>query len=263
MRNALKAGGRVAIIAHEKPLDQGVKTHAVSPHDTVTMQMGYAGYKLVKQYDVLQRQYFIVFEKDPAYSPNSIIQNQEILGKSYLTTMIEDEESPQRDSWQKPEMVMTALGVKEGDTVADVGSGTGYFTFRLARKVGKAGKVYAVDNKQEFLDYIVEKAQKEEVKNIISIRSSNSDPKLSLSCCDVILMVDTYGSLYNPVEFMRNLRKALKPGARVAVISYNPGRVKSPFSVSKNEVVVQMKSVGYQLIQKYNFIDRQYYLVFN
>ena len=198
----------------------------------------------------------------PAHAQDKGKGRQEALERTRLTKDIADMESPTRDKWQKPEEVIEALGVKEGDVVADVGAGTGYFTFRLAKKVGETGKVYAVDREEDFLDYIRKKMVKKGVKNIIPVLSTQSGPNLPRSCCDALLLVSTYGELYSPVEFMKNARSTLKPGGRVAIINAKPGQIFPLFEVPEKEVILKMEASGYRFVKKYDFLQYQFFLVF-
>jgi ubiquinone/menaquinone biosynthesis C-methylase UbiE len=100
-------------------------------------------------------------------------------------------EDPGRNAWQKPEEVMARLGLKPGETVADIGAGSGYFTVRLARAVGPSGRVYAVDIDQRMLEYIQQRAKKDHLENIQTILADAHDPKLAPASVDLIFICDT------------------------------------------------------------------------
>src|SRR5262245_19380289 len=97
-----------------------------------------------------------------------------------------------RDSWQHPEKVMDALGIKAGATVADVGAGEGYFTFRLAARVGPAGKVYAEDILEDRLEQIRALASKRKLAQIETVLGTTDDPRLPAGQMDVALVVNAY-----------------------------------------------------------------------
>ncbi len=212
--------------------------------------------------------FFFSLQGASAHAQDALSEKQQALEHSFISRQTADEESPARDKWQKPEKVIEALGIKEGDRIAHIGARSGSFTFRLADKVGKAGTIYAVDKEQEWLDYITKKMKQHGVTNIIPVHASNVEPMLPASCCDLILMVHSYGLLFHPVEFMRNARRALKPGGQVAIIGKKEsgaGNIRSlrpDLTAPTNEVVVQMESIGYKLVMQYDFLQQQYFLLF-
>lgn len=170
-------------------------------------------------------------------------------------------ESPQREQWQQPDRVIATLGLKNVAVVADIGAGSGYFTFLLAEAVGAAGKVYAVDIQEEMLEYIRQKMSRTGVMNIIPVKSTETDPRLPSSSCDRILLVNTYHELTEPIALMKNLRKALKPGGIVAIINWRK-MGKMP-SISSDEIIEDMQIAGFVLSATHDFLERQYFLVFN
>lgn len=177
---------------------------------------------------------------------------------------IPDLESKDRDAWQQPERVLDAFGVKEGDTVADMGAGSGYFTFRLAKRIGGTGKVYAVDIQQEMLDYIRNKMERNGVENIVPVKSTETNTNLPPDCCNKVLLAECYLELSKPVELMKDLRNALEPGGEVAIIDKNSGEKGPPLKwrVPREVVIKQMKEAGYRLVKTYDFLKYQYFLVF-
>ncbi len=121
-------------------------------------------------------------------------------------------EGPDRDAWQKPELVMDALGIGERSAVADVGAGGGWFTVRLARRVGPNGMVYAQDVQQQMLESISRRVVREGFSNVIYIRGERLDPKLPKAALDAVLMVDTYHEFENPVALLRGVGIARQAG---------------------------------------------------
>jgi len=180
-----------------------------------------------------------------------------------IDKLIKHLEKPKRDQSLQLDMVMNILGVKKGDVVADVGAGTGVFSFRLASKVGMEGKVFAVEIEDGLIDYIRNKVEKNGVTNIIPVKSSESGPNLSPACCDKIVLVNTYNYFPDPIAFMINLRKALKPGGLVAIIDMDQSKDKALKKLSVvSDVINDMKSSGFELRGSHDYVDGKYFLVF-
>jgi predicted methyltransferase len=133
-------------------------------------------------------------------------------------------ESPDRDAWQKPEQIMDALGIAEGSKVADIGIGSGWFTIRLARRVGPNGRVYAEDVQRQMLEATRRRVSREGLKNVETILGTETNPNLPARALDAILIVDTYPEVDDRVTFLRNLAAALKPNGRIGVVNYKPGQ---------------------------------------
>jgi ubiquinone/menaquinone biosynthesis C-methylase UbiE len=171
-----------------------------------------------------------------------------------------------RDGWQQPERVVSALGLRPGDRVADLGSGSGYFTVRLARAVGSEGRVYAVDVDAEMNEYLAERLEREGVRNAEVILGRFEDPLLPDAGVDLVLTVDTYHHIEDRPTYFRNLRRDLAPGGRVAVIDYD-GR-KGWFVrwmghyTPREDLLREMREAGYDVAEEHDFIDRQSFVVF-
>jgi predicted methyltransferase len=133
-------------------------------------------------------------------------------------------ESPDRDAWQKPDQIMDALGIAEGSKVADIGPGSGWFTIRLARRVGPNGLVYAEDVQRQMLEATRRRVGREGLKNVETILGTPTDPNLPAHTLDAILMVDMYPEIDERVTFLRNVAMALKPNSRIGIVNYKPGQ---------------------------------------
>jgi SAM-dependent methyltransferase len=133
-------------------------------------------------------------------------------------------EAPDREAWQKPEQIMDALGVAEGSVVADIGAGAGWFTIQLARRVGPNGRVYAQDVQRQMLEAIRRRVAREGLQNVQTRLGEGSVSNLPQRTFDAILVVDVYDAVAEPVPFLRNLATALKPGGRLGIVNYKPGR---------------------------------------
>ena len=133
-------------------------------------------------------------------------------------------EQSDRTLWQKPEQIMDAVGVADGSTVADIGAGAGWFTIRLAQRVGPKGKVYAQDLQRLMLEAIKRRVQREGLENVATVQAHGNDPMLPTRTLDAILMVDAYQEVENRVVYLRNLANALKPTGRIGIVNWKPGR---------------------------------------
>ena len=129
----------------------------------------------------------------------------------------ESDRARKRDEWQRPGEVMDAMGVKSGHRVADIGSGYGYFTFRLAARVGAEGKVYAVDIDKEAVDKVRRRKESEKLEQVEPILGESDDPRLP-NDLDAVLIVDTYHEFRVYDRMMQAVFRALKPGGRLVII---------------------------------------------
>jgi len=173
-------------------------------------------------------------------------------------------ESPDRDVWQKPERIMDALGIADGSKVADVGAGGGWFTVRLARRVGPNGRVYAEDVQPQMREATQRRAARERLGNIDYILGTATDPTLPKATLDAVLIIDAYGELPNPLLFLQNVRASLKPGGRVGIVDYKrggggPGGDNRPDPGSVEDVA---RAAGLRLVARETFLPFQFFLVF-
>lgn len=130
-------------------------------------------------------------------------------------------ERPEREAEERTDLLLQALAVKPGDAVADIGAGTGYFSWRIARQVGAEGKVYAVEIQQEMLDLLMVNMQKRGVSAVVRpVLGTVHDPKLPVAMVDLILLVDVYHEFDFPFEMTRAMAQALKPGGRLVLVEY-------------------------------------------
>ncbi len=134
-------------------------------------------------------------------------------------------EVPDRAAWQKPEVIMDALKIAEGARVADIGAGGGFFTVRLADRVGPNGKVYAQDIQQPMLEAIRRRVSREGLKNVEPRLSTETDLNLPTGSLDAVLIVDTYQEIDEADRegFLRNIARTLKPNGRIGIVNYKPG----------------------------------------
>src|SRR5215469_236487 len=145
-----------------------------------------------------------------------------------LEDRIKSGERPERASWQKPDEIIQALELKNGDVVADIGAGTGYFSRRFAKAVAPDGKVYAVDVAADGLGYLKERAEKEGLNNIVTIVSREEDPMLPANAVDLAFFCDATHHIANRVNFYRAMAPGLKQHGRLAIIDYGPDAPRHP-----------------------------------
>ncbi|HZZ80544.1 MAG TPA: class I SAM-dependent methyltransferase [Gemmataceae bacterium] len=129
-------------------------------------------------------------------------------------------ERPEREREEAVSKLHPSLGVKAGETVADLGAGSGHHTVRLSKAVGEKGKVYAVDIQKEMITLLQQRMTKEKIKNVETVLCTEKDPKLPAKSVDMILMVDVYHELSYPYEVTRELVKSLKSGGRLVFVEF-------------------------------------------
>ena len=171
-----------------------------------------------------------------------------------------------RDSWQHPEQVIHALEIQRGQHIADLGAGSGYFTFRFADAVGPAGKVYAVDIDPGMNKYVKKQAGKSDYQHIEVIRAQYYDPLIPGDGVDLIFTCNTYHHLKDRVTYFAQAQKYLRPGGRVAIIDFNGKgwffKIFRHFTTSE-VIKKEMELAGYHLQHEFNFLPRQHFLVFS
>jgi ubiquinone/menaquinone biosynthesis C-methylase UbiE len=174
-------------------------------------------------------------------------------------------ESPDRDQWQKPDLIMDALGIADGFLVADLGAGGGWFTLRLARRVGPNGVVYAEDIQPQMIDAIERRVQRENLTNVRTVLGTPNDPRLPAGI-DTVLIVDAYHEMEDPVTLLRNVARSLKSQGRVGVVGFTEGSggpgPPPDQRVRPESVIATATSAGLQLLVRQAIPPFQYLLIF-
>lgn len=174
-------------------------------------------------------------------------------------------EAPDRSQWQKPELIMDALNIAENSRVADIGAGSGWFTIRLAQRVGPKGIVYAQDVQPEMLAATRRRVQREGLRNIETRLGVGTSPNLPTAALDAVLAVDTYPEVDvdDRVMFLKNLAGALKPAGRLGIVNYKPGRGgpgPDEGRVDSASVEADARAAGLRVVARQN-LPYQYLLV--
>lgn len=162
-----------------------------------------------------------------------------------------------RDRKIQPERVMDVIGVKEGMVIGEAGAGRGYFTLKLAKRVGEKGKIYANDISEKELDYLKRDIKRNNIKNIEIIVGEEEDPLFPDGKMDMVFMCYVFHELKKPVEFLENIKRGLKPGAKVVILDRDTEK-NSSYSyhfLSKKEAVDIIKKTSYKLERIETFLE--------
>jgi predicted methyltransferase len=172
-------------------------------------------------------------------------------------------DDPQRDAWQKPHEVIQALKLKADAVVADIGSGTGYFSIRLAHMVPK-GKVYGLDAEPDMVKYLADRAKRAGLNNVKAVLVKPGDAALPEKA-DLVILVDVYHHIEKREAYFRELQRSLKPGGRLAVIDFTMDSPEGPpkaARIAPEQVKAELQAAGYALKEAPAFLPNQYFLIF-
>jgi len=211
----------------------------------------------------------------PNYYREKAIHNPDGIGKYYMNREIAQVMGHQAKRWlerdsraisENPNLTVQKLELKANDVVADIGAGTGYFSFRMAQQVSE-GKIYAVDIQPEMLAEITLLKEERNVTNIETILGTEENPNLPPASIDLALMVDAYHEFAYPREMMENIVQALKPGGRVVLLEYrkeNPMIMIKPLhKMTQRQVKKELKAVGLKWKSTKEFLPEQHFLLFS
>lgn len=174
-------------------------------------------------------------------------------------------DAPDREAWQKPDQIMDALGIADGALVADLGAGGGWFTLRLARRVGPNGIVYAEDIQPQMIEAIGDRVRREGLTNVRTVLGTTEDPRLPQPV-DAALIVDAYHEMEDPVTMLRNVARSLRPGGRLGVVGFIAG-AGGPGPAPEDRpdpaaVVAAAREAGLMLQSRHAVLPFQFLLVF-
>ncbi|MBV9470841.1 MAG: class I SAM-dependent methyltransferase [Abitibacteriaceae bacterium] len=173
---------------------------------------------------------------------------------------------PEREQEEQPTKLLDALNLKPGDVVADIGAGTGYFSFRLAQRVGEQGTVYATDIQPEMLAIIRQRMKERKVNNIKTVLGTVTDPGLPPNSTDFILLVDVYHEFDHPYEMAQGMVRALKPGGRLVFVEYRREDPKVPIKLlhkmTEAQVIREMAPHPVRWVQTLNVLPLQHIIIF-
>lgn len=174
-------------------------------------------------------------------------------------------EAPDREAWQRPDQIMDVLRVADGSRVADLGAGGGWFTIRLARRVGPNGVVYAEDIQRLMIEAIERRVQKEGLQNVRTVLGVKDDPRLPAAALDAVLIVDAFHEMDEPVAVLRNAARALKPQGLIGIIDFKEGEGgpgPGPDERVAPSVILQAAhAAGLRLIRRETFLPYQYFFI--
>ena len=175
-------------------------------------------------------------------------------------------ERPEREAEEAPEMLVRRLEIQPGLVVADIGAGTGYLTRRLARQVGRGGKVMAVDIQPEMLVLLTNRMAQLGFTNVVAVLGDTTTPRLAANSVDLALMVDVYHEFDFPYEMMQGICAAVKPGGRVVLVEYRAEDASVPIKPlhKMTEAQVRRELAPFPLlwVQTLRGLPRQHIMVF-
>lgn len=177
--------------------------------------------------------------------------------------MIKRQLDPKRAAWQKPGAVVRRLGLRRGDIVAEIGSGPGYFTPRLARAVGPSGHVYAVDPEATLLEAL--RARLDGVRNVTPVLGRNDDPLLPAGRCHLALIVNAYHHFEDRVSYLKRLVRLLAPGGHLVNVDWDAREtpVGPPLErrIPRAAFLGDARRAGLALVAEHRVLPYQYFLV--
>ena len=193
------------------------------------------------------------------YAGRPIAQTMSYLGADWL-------DRADRAEREQPDRVLDALAIAPGATVADVGAGTGYFTLRLAARVGASGQVYATDLQPEMLRLLEARLPGAGVRNVVTRQATDHDAALPAACCDLVLLVDVYHELSDPAGVMASIRRALRAHGRLVLVEYrgeDPAvAIKPEHKMTLPQIQAELAALGFHFESVLEFLPDQRVVIF-
>lgn len=173
---------------------------------------------------------------------------------------------PERETEEQPDRALDELKIAKGSTVADIGAGVGYMSWRLAQRVGPQGKVYANDIQPRMLELLQKNVDQRHLTNVVPVLGEPDDPKLPAGQMDLVLMVDVYHEFAHPREMLRHIRESLKPEGRMVLLEYraeDPGVPILPLhKMTVAQVKAEIEPEGFLAGQVIETLPRQHIIIF-
>lgn len=209
-------------------------------------------------------------EPPPQTEPDREPSRKEYLGREVARTMHWRGANwlvrESREGEERTELMLANLGIESGQVVGDLGCGNGYLSERLAQRVGPRGKVLAADLQPQMLELLSKRMAEAQIKNVVPVLSTPFDPGYAPESCDLILMVDVYHELDRPETVLAGLRRALRPGGRLALVEFRAEDpnvpIKREHKMSKAQVLLELAYNGFRLESEYDGLPRQHLLFF-
>jgi ubiquinone/menaquinone biosynthesis C-methylase UbiE len=173
---------------------------------------------------------------------------------------------PEREAEEAPDAALDAIGIVRGSTVADIGAGAGYFTWRLAERVSPSGKVYANDIQLNMLELLRKNIDSRHLTNVETVLGAEDDPKLPAGRMDLVLLVDVYHEFSQPQKMLRKIHESLKPDGRLVLLEYRKEDPNIPIrpehKMSVDEVRAEVRPEGFRFEKNLTTLPRQHILIF-
>ena len=173
---------------------------------------------------------------------------------------------PERIEEEEPDKALDAIGIKPGQTVADLGAGVGYMTWRMAKRVGPQGTVYGQDIQPYMLEQLQKNMRERGITNVKTVLGGLTDPKLPAASLDLLLMVDVYHEFSEPQKMLRGIHEALKPGGRLVLIEYRGEDPSVPIrpehKMTVKQVRAELEPEGFKFEKSLETLPRQHILIF-
>ncbi len=194
-----------------------------------------------------------------SYMGRTIARTMHYTGAEWL--MRETREREERCS-----LLLTNLGLQPGHTVCDMGCGNGYYALRIAQLIGNNGTVLAVDIQAEMLELLRKRMEDQRIENVVPVLGSMHDPRLMPGSCDLVLLVDVYHEFSHPELMLAAIRRALKPGGRVALVEFRAEDpdvpIKELHKMSKKQIMKEFPANGFKLVEQFDELPWQHVLFF-
>jgi ubiquinone/menaquinone biosynthesis C-methylase UbiE len=157
----------------------------------------------------------------------------------------------------QPDKIMDVIGVKSGMIIGEAGAGEGYFTFKLSRRVGETGRIYANDINSKVLKVIQDRCQREEIKNITTILGEVTDPLFPVGKLDMVFMIAAFHDFEKPVEWLENVKACMKPEATLVIVEKDPDKCGygRDHYMTREDILKTVESAGYRLLKEETFLE--------